>query len=81
MHSDEHPRIFIKAKLKSGINPYATVHTLRRSFATHILEKGVDLRYIQEMLGHASIKTTEIYTHITKKGWDKVKSPIDDLKF
>jgi len=42
-------------------------------------EKCVDLRYVQEMLGHASIKTTEIYTHITKKGWEKVKSPIDDL--
>jgi site-specific recombinase XerD len=67
------------AKIKSGANPGATVHTLRHSFATHLLEKGVDLRYIQELLGHESSKTTEIYTHITHKGWDKIKSPIDDL--
>lgn len=72
--------IFQDAKLRSGINPLATCHTLRHSFATHLLEKGVDLRYIQDLLGHASPKTTEIYAHITKKGWDKVKSPIDDLQ-
>ncbi len=72
-------KLFTEAKLRSKINPNATVHTLRHSFATHLLEKGVDLRYIQELLGHESIKTTEIYTHITHKGWDKIKSPIDDL--
>ncbi len=73
--------IFSKAKERSGINPYATVHTLRHSFATHLLEKGVDLRYIQELLGHESSKTTELYTHITHTGWAKVKSPFDDLDF
>jgi len=72
--------IFTAAKEKSKINPLATVHTLRHSFATHLLEKGVDLRYIQDLLGHESSKTTEIYTHITKKSWDKIKSPLDDLE-
>jgi integrase/recombinase XerD len=71
--------IFETAKSKSKINPNATTHTLRHSFATHLLEKGVDLRYIQAFLGHASSKTTEIYTHITNKGLQKIKSPLDDL--
>lgn len=71
--------LFTRAKVKSGINPQATVHTLRHSFATHLLEKGVGLRYIQELLGHESSRTTEIYTHVTSKGIDKIKSPLDDL--
>lgn len=64
---------------KSGVNSFGTVHTLRHSFATHLLENGTDLRYIQHLLGHNSTKTTEIYTHITKHHIAKLKSPLDFL--
>ena len=65
---------------KVGIKKRITVHTLRHSFATHLLEAGTDIRYIQSLLGHSSGKTTEIYTHITTKGFDQIKSPLDKLK-
>ncbi len=64
---------------KVGIKKKVSVHTLRHSFATHLLENGTDLRYIQVLLGHESTKTTEIYTHVTTKGFDQIKSPLDNL--
>jgi integrase/recombinase XerD len=71
--------VFRRAVAKSGVNPYSTVHTLRHSFATHLLERGMDLRYIQALLGHNSSETTEIYTHITQKAKGKLCSPLDFL--
>jgi integrase/recombinase XerD len=72
-------QIMQNAVIKSGVNENATVHTLRHSFATHMVLNGVDLRKIQEYLGHASLETTAIYTHITDKMKTDIKSPIDDL--
>jgi integrase/recombinase XerD len=64
---------------KAGIKKPVTLHWLRHSYATHLLEAGTDLRYIQELLGHKSSKTTEIYTHVSEKSLQKIKSPFDDL--
>jgi site-specific recombinase XerD len=71
--------IFARAAKDAGILKHVTVHTLRHSFATHLLEGGTDLRYIQELLGHSSSKTTEIYTHVSKKSIAKIASPLDRL--
>lgn len=79
-YSDRSIQNVVKAAVKrAGIKKHVTTRTLRHSFATHLLENGTDLRYIQELMGHASSKTTEIYTHITTKGFDKIKSPMDEL--
>ena len=73
--------LFAKAVEVSGINRHATVHTLRHSFATHLLESGTNLRLIQEFLGHNSIQTTEIYTHVVAQHRNAVQSPLDSLNF
>ncbi len=73
-------KIFKKAKIKSGKNIKGGVHLLRHSFATHLHESGIDIRTIQEILGHKSTKTTEIYTHVSTKSIKNVKSPFDDLE-
>jgi integrase/recombinase XerD len=65
------------AKIKIMKN--VSVHSLRHSFATHLLERGTDLRYLQELLGHSSSKTTEIYSHITHKGMEQVKIPLNSF--
>ncbi|MGD8782077.1 MAG: tyrosine-type recombinase/integrase [Ignavibacteria bacterium] len=71
--------ILKKSALKAGISKNVTPHMLRHSFAMHLLEQGTDLRYIQTLLGHNSSKTTEIYTHISKKAIDRIKNPIDEF--
>jgi len=71
-------KIFRKAVSKAGIRKYVTPHSLRHSFATHLLEQGISLRYIQEILGHSSSKTTEIYTHVDTNEIGQIKNPLDN---
>jgi integrase/recombinase XerD len=65
--------------VKAGIKKPVTLHWLRHSYATHLLEFGTDIRYIQELLGHSSTRTTEIYTHVSTRSLQQIKSPYEDL--
>jgi len=77
-YSAESVRAFLHRSCKlAGITKKVTPHTLRHSYATHLLENGIDLRYIQELLGHAKPETTMIYTHVSKKDLLNIKSPLD----
>lgn len=72
-------RIFEKAKKKAAIKKAVTVHSLRHSFATHLLEAGTDIYHIQQLLGHSNVKTTSIYIHLTNHQALKLESPLDSL--
>ena len=70
-------KVIERAAINAGVKKRVSAHTLRHSFATHLLESGTDLRYIQLLLGHNSTKTTEIYTHVAKSSFGSIKNPLD----
>ena len=73
-------KIIKRSAEKAGIQKRVSAHTLRHSFATHLLEQGTDLRYIQALLGHESSKTTERYAQVTRKGFGNLVSPLDRIE-
>ena len=72
-------QVFKNALLNAKVNKDVGVHSLRHSFATHLLENGTDIRFIQDLLGHNDIRTTLIYTNVTDLSLKKIKSPLDDI--
>ena len=80
LHPDTLGRAVSRAARSAGIEKRVSCHTLRHSFATHLLERGYDIRTVQELLGHSDVSTTMIYTHVMNKGARGVKSPLDRLE-
>jgi integrase/recombinase XerD len=79
-YSERSLQLVLKGAVKkAGNKKPISLHWLRHSYATHLLESGTDIRYIQELLGHSSSKTTEIYTHVCTKNLQRIRSPFDDL--
>ena len=79
LHESVLQKAFREARLKAGIAKPASCHSLRHSFATHLLEDGYDIRTVQELLGHAKVTTTMVYTHVLNRGGKGVLSPADKL--
>jgi len=79
MHESGLQKAIRAAKNELGITKRVTSHTLRHSFATHLLEEGTNIRVVQKLLGHADVKTTEIYTHVLQQNLQAVVSPLEHL--
>ncbi len=79
LHASAFQKVMRRAVIESDVTKQVTAHTFRHSFATHALENGMDIRTVQQQLGHSSLETTEIYTHVLKRGGYAVRSPLEDI--
>jgi site-specific recombinase XerD len=79
LHETTLQKTFVAARRDAGIGKHASIHTLRHSYATHLLESGVSLRTIQQVLGHKSMRTTELYMHVTQPGSEHLQEIVDRL--